>query len=368
MSEQGPSTSRAPQPGEEENEISFVDNFKPWCANHGLKEETIAAIYDHGFDSLRALALMLDEDIPPLNLQNKGQIRLLQAAIAKAKNSSAQGTCDKDLPNPVASGTATPANTPARPARQPDLGITLDSILNQLPHDNNRPQPAASFRPEFDPTFHLMAGKLPTGICKALDILDFVGMSVKFDLGDEQVISEVGDNNSLILKTNCKKPKYESLTVWQWALGAVRIQDELVRTGKLNSEIDKRQYWGYTCKILELNSRFEWQSILEYDREYRKNQARFNFAWGTEIPHLSSVQLKDKKANFQPANSNKKSKQFSQSTNSSQGKKTPQYICRDFNRDKCARTSCKYQHICSVNNCYKDHPAFKHDGDQSKNE
>ena len=110
----------------------------------------------------------------------------------------------------------------------------------------------------------------------------------------------MAENNSIVLKTNRKEPKYENLTVWQWALGAIRIQDELCRLGKLPSENDKRRYWGYTCKILEYNARFEWQSVLEFDHEYRKNQARFNFPWGTEIPHLSSVQLKDKRGGRVP--------------------------------------------------------------------
>ena len=130
-----------------------------------------------------------------------------------------------------------------------------------------------------------------------------------------------------------------------------------------------RCYWGYICKILELNSRFEWQSVLEFDCEYRKNQARFDFQWGTEIPHLSSVQLRDKRANSQNFSS-KKGRQFSQpNSNGNSNKKgaNNNYTCRDFNRDKCTRAQCKYLHACSVTDCGKSHPASKHDNDVPKN-
>ena len=76
------------------------------------------------------------------------------------------------------------------------------------------------------------------------------------------------------------------------------------------------------------------------------HQARFNFAWGTEIPHLSSVQLRDKKLSFQNnANKNKKS---TQSGNGANKKGSQPRI---------------YKHICSVDGCGKNHPAFKHDAE-----
>ena len=358
----GPSSAPAPVSGDEEIEM---DAFKVWCASQGLKQETIAALYDQGFDSARALSLLTEEDITDLNLPQKAQTRLLQAAVttAKAQSQGAPGE-PGSCPAPASLTPPIPKDNVVSTSAQPNpLGMTIDALLNQLPAEPNRPQ--AQFRPELDPTFHLYAGKSGTNNCKPLEVVDFVGMSLKFDQFDEHVISEIGENNGLVLKSSTKKPKYDSLTVWQWCLGAIRIQDELVRVGKLQSEIDKRQYWGYVCKVLELNSRFEWHSVLEYDKEYRSNQARFQFPWGTEIPHLSSVQLKDKKQNFQN-NFTKKGKQFTNPTN---GKKqgASQLTCRDFNRGKCVHTPCIYQHSCSVQGCGKNHLACKHDSIDSKN-
>ena len=99
----GPSSAPEPVVGDEEIEI---DGFKVWCTKQGLKNETVAALYDQGFDSTRALALMLGEDVTDLRLPQKAQVRLLQAAIVTAK-AHAQGA-------PVPRGTS-PASLSTTP-------------------------------------------------------------------------------------------------------------------------------------------------------------------------------------------------------------------------------------------------------------
>ena len=323
-----------------------MDPFKLWCSKQGLKDTVVAALIDEGFDQIRTVALMQEEDISALNIPQKGQIRLLQAAVKKA--------ADRDnVPD-----TLPAQQTLLPPRRQTTLptGMSIDALFNQLPetvHEQLTPARETTFsKPEFDPAYHLVAGKTSAGSGKPLEIVDFIGLSAKIDYDSEQVVSEIGEGSSLILKTGGKRPKFDSITIWQWALGAIRIQDELVRLGKLPTEESKRHYLGYCCKILEFNSRFEWSSILHFDREYRGQQARFNFPWGTEVPHLSSVQLRDKKQTF--TNTNKKGKQFPQSRNGKQN------ICRDYNRDKCTFANCKYLHQCSVDGCEAKHPAVKH--------
>ena len=364
--------------GEERNEMNdtlspvlgdeeiHMDKFKLWCLDKELKVDVIAQLVDQGFDSVLSLSLMIQDDVDELAIAQRAQIRLLQAAIKRAKQE-----IDGDPPvsatkEPTGASAPTSSVTVAdqHNGRQtiPNLGFNIDSLLKGLPSQVDAPPstPANFSRTEFDPEFHLMAGKTGTGVSKPLDIIDFVGMSIKVDQIDEHIVSELGDNHTFVLKSGPKKPKYDSLTVWQWCLGAIRIQHELTRLGRLTSDKDKRQYWGYICKILELNSRFEWQSVLEFDKEYRGHQARFNFAWGTEIPHLSSVQLRDKKLSFQNnASKNKKSTQSGNGAN----KKGSYQKCRDFNRDKCVHNPCIYKHICSVDGCGKNHPAFKHDAE-----
>ena len=328
-----------------------MDPFKVWCSQQGIKDELVATLYDEGFDKLNTLALMQEEDVAALNIPQKGQLRLLQAAIAKAK--SQQNPTEQSL---LVGRADNQTLLPPRPVNNLPTGLSIDALFNQLPVTANEQLNSDSntfTRPEFDPSYHLIAGKATTGNDKALEIVDFVGLSAKVDFESEEIVSEIGEGSKLVLKTGGKKLKFDAISVWQWALGAIRIEDELVRVGKLPSKESKRQYLGYCCKILELNSRYEWVSILHYDKEYRGQQARFNFPWGTEVPHLSSVQLKDKKLNFSNFSNSKKGRQNTQSQQKN-------LICRDFNRDKCTYVSCKFAHKCSVEGCDQKHPASKH--------
>ena len=63
--------------------------------------------------------------------------------------------------------------------------------------------------------------------------------------------------SKLVFKAAPKKQKLESVNIWQWSCSAIRIQDELMRNGTLN-DIGVRNYMAYMCKILELNSRYDW--------------------------------------------------------------------------------------------------------------
>ena len=335
----------------EDSEI-LMNTFTVWCQQQGLKDDLVAKLVDEGFDDVKTVSLMKDEDVQALNIPQKGQLRLLQAAI----NVAVQEQKPDETPT---QNNDSAAERPAQPRTVLPTGLSIDELFNQIPssiHDNAALLKEPTFsRPEFDPAYHLVTGKSSSGINKPLDILDFIGISAKIEPEVERIVSDMGEGNSLILKTGGKKIKYESVTVWQWALGATRIFDELVRLGRLPSENSKRQYLGYLCKILELNSRFEWSSILQFDKEYRGQQACFNFPWGTEVPHLSSVQLKDKKPQFASNNNNKKGKFANQSH------KGQSLVCRDFNRERCTRAQCKFLHQCSVDGCDKKHPATKHD-------
>ena len=249
-----PGTSQDLTPVEGDEEIS-MNSFKVWCSDQELKAATIASLIDQGFDSIKAVSVLQEEDLGDINIPNKAQVRLLQAAVNTAKSQVRGGTGLTTTPPVEPPSAPEPAVTPAQPSNPgpANVGLTIDNLLSNLATAESQPRPCtgAQFRPELDPTFHLMAEK-SSGNSKPLEIIDFVGLSVKFEHDDEQIISELNDNNSIILKTNTKKPKYENLTIWQWALGAIRIQDELIRLGKLGSDIEKRQYWGVHMQSIRI--------------------------------------------------------------------------------------------------------------------
>ena len=73
-------------------------------------------------------------------------------------------------------------------------------------------------------------------------------------------------------------------------MASIRIHDKLQQTGLLPGDL-QRQYMPYVCKILQLNARYDWQSILAYDKNYRTLHTPYDFPWSSEVPHIMTTVL-----------------------------------------------------------------------------
>ena len=51
------------------------------------------------------------------------------------------------------------------------------------------------------------------------------------------------------------------------------------------------EYLSYMTKLYQLTQRYENASVYFYDSEYCKLQVLHNFRWGTDVPHLHTMQL-----------------------------------------------------------------------------
>ena len=107
----------------------------------------------------------------------------------------------------------------------------------------------------------------------------------------------------------------------------------------------------------QLTQRYENVSVYFYDREYRKLQACHDFRWGTDIPHLHTMQLTPR-----ITRPNGKYPPSARQTNRS-GPVTPdgRPICKLFNSARgCGFTDCKFVHSCSYKGCGHSHSASTH--------
>jgi len=57
---------------------------------------------------------------------------------------------------------------------------------------------------------------------------------------------------------------------------------------------DVQKYLAYTVKIFRLGESFMWETVLEYERQYRELQTSLKFEWGMDCPHLHQVALREK--------------------------------------------------------------------------
>jgi len=130
-----------------------------------------------------------------------------------------------------------------------------------------------------------------------------------------------------------------------------------------SAKLDKNgitDYLSYTVKISQLAERYQWETVLLYDREYRRLQAALNgqLRWGADSSHLVSVYLKDKSGQNKEK-PNKGPKGINSKTPAVKDPKSGKDICRNYNNSKCEYgDKCFRAHVCLT--CYKTHPLLEH--------
>ena len=96
-----------------------------------------------------------------------------------------------------------------------------------------------------------------------------------------------------LLKVDHVRPVLKTFHQHQHRTANIRILTESLRMGALEP-LALYYYLAYTIKVGEMADRYNWQSILQYDRVYRIQQATYGFRWGSDSPHLTTVHMRDK--------------------------------------------------------------------------
>jgi len=136
----------------------------------------------------------------------------------------------------------------------------------------------------FDP-FDFNLSSVETSSAKARDIKDYITLS---QTKDKQTVS-LGGIELTIPET---KPKLETVTPLQYMEASMKIMREMALKDGADLETVLR-YAGYVIKIANMGQRFNWQSVLKYDAEYRKYQAIGKFDWGADNAWSMMVFLKE---------------------------------------------------------------------------
>ena len=326
------------------------DSFKAWLSSRGVSATTIVTLTCHGFTSERLFKTMLSEDIMDMNIQPLGQRRLLQSLL---------------YPPKIATSAIPPTETvkPSTEANSPELSVdptsmALQTIMKMLTAGGKR----TSMDYLLQPTKNRGDLDMPvfvTGQVKYLDIVDFVRA---FDSAYERVIAGDAEHEQLIIRTGQLKPKLENISPLQWMGASIRIMRELLAKGQLkNTDID--YYLGYMEKIGDLASKYTWQSLLVYDREYRRWQAQSSCQWGTDNIHLVEVHLDVRNR----TTTNAATRSRSGVVKPDPASRTNE-ICRQYNTGRCLwGKQCKFSHTCSADGCHESHPQIDHPRSPPKN-
>ncbi len=295
--------------GSPEAEETPEFNFEEWSNGIGLTKKTTAALNKEDVTSHETLCQMNDDDVICLGL-TLGQRKLLCSAIAKLRGDAghdgaplqtATAPDEEALPvektvtaTPAARENAVPAATADPPTTLKalrDLPSTLDQgksfydIFADLPDTLHTTGKVDDSKNMFDPRSLL---SLKATKSKSLHITDFLPESVKkrrMSRQREMVLSTSGTaDDVLILRTDDNHP-YTGISLSEWGAANCRLMAALLDR-QLLPPADTHYYLAYTMKIFEFVSKYEWESVLEFDYRYREIQAEHGMKWGIHAPDL----------------------------------------------------------------------------------
>lgn len=206
-----------------------------------------------------------------------------------------------------------------------------------------------------------------------LDITDFVSVRSPYDgVAENQTVITAKPDGSYEVKPQAvgKHVTLANVSMPQWMEANTLIMNQLLLQGVAPSA-----YMSYTVMVCQIAQKYEWVSVLLWDREYRKMQANLGFRWGTDQGHLRDVLLvpKQSKSGFKFGQSgssvNDQSGKNQKNVNGGQKfqgfskkkKETGQVkrsvnkeslsglrLCYYFNEGTCTRVECGFKHWCSL--------------------
>ena len=372
--------------------------FKAWCEEWELEENTVDMLEAKGFKSYRSLSRM-KVDIFKREFKSliPGQLVLLEEAIAilQPDKTSPASTPAADTPphtGPSASTSSQDGNTAAPPAQPPANNNTPLSASNAaasnllqahltagpqtammadlmglwnaaagLSPAPNASQQANGKTPPSDP---FAFGTGPYAGSKHRKIPAYITNMFAIDpsLDDNEMVSIGGVELSVV---KGKKVPNEKIKIQHYMEGALRI----LREGILEDSMPMSQvvcHINYLIQIACLAQTTQWRKVLNYDTIYRKEQHQHGFSWGESSAFLLQSQLAtqpDPTPGF--PGQNKK-----QSTTMTTGKRTPmqsvthphtgQVVCEKWNgRHGCNFNGCRFAHVCK--SCFsKEHTEVQH--------
>lgn len=341
-----------------------------WLKESKVNDETMLVLLANGVDSIEALAALEKSDVDLLGLP-LGQTRLVQKVLQTINvnqtyvlPSVVQDVgIDKAVPEAVhtdAAGLVKAEGARHVSRARPMVGASDDGVG------------------ELDTEMFL-----GMGICGKnkpfYNITDFVRRKVTHDGNMNLDMKEHEDGSVTLNPCGARKVALKDVTWFQWSEANTQIMAKVVAEGA-----SYRNYMAYTCHISQLAQKYQWWSVLEYDRQYRQAQANIGFPWGYDFPAFRDATLVVKerpKGPFQKWNSQgrKVDRNFGSgntntgATGTGQGQRRPAWgqkggqfkdrfqaeICRDFNFRKCTRERCIYMHVCAK--CHaSDHGELGH--------
>lgn len=286
-------------------------DFHDWASKSGLNRKTTGAMVQEDMTNLLTLTAMSVADVGHLDI-TRGQHSLVRYAVAALGNTNFNET-----PTPsMADGCSTAGDTlrdgestnnaehqKAREEQQAILeaGAAFDKLWKRAePTPATRTTTAAGYTVPAgnrvakhgsgaDPRHALTIRAKNT---KALRIVDYLTRTVRERISKKRKeVLKIPDAPAGViqLKTEDDNCATIYLSQGEWAAANMCLMAHLLQSGDLLRE-DVEYYMSYTANIHNYTAKFDWQSIIEFDTQYRETQAEHLFMWGVPATYLE-IQL-----------------------------------------------------------------------------
>ena len=288
-------------------------NFDQWSVEMGLTRKTTALLRKEDLGSLDTLCLLDNSDLLSLDL-SVGQRKVLAAAISKIKAEKQKNvdisprvcepappaTVTQSVPklthDEIRSSSNDPKNVDIsvirRQAGQLDAsGKAFDDLLSQsLNIENNQANQSNKPVHVSDPRTVLT---IKATSHKAVHITQFLTEATKKKRQSRKktLVLSTADNNVVVQRDD--DHPYSGISVEEWSAANCRLMAYLMRSGSLKSA-DVEYYLSYTTQIYDFASKYDWESLLDFDYQYRERQAEHSFVWGAMTTHMELQLLKPK--------------------------------------------------------------------------
>lgn len=344
-------------------------NLDTWAEANELTQDTIKLLGDKGFKTEKTISKLTPDIIKKeFKTLQLAQSFLLVDAVGSLNDPKKQdndetkdtqdGGSDMDM-NPTSVIERGLAN-----GKQLSAQDVLTLFQNAAPatgEDGRLPQQSQQQQTQgkaevFDPFQFNHSSRNPV---KFRDIRDFISVTIsESNTGPRDGMINIGD---IQMSLKQAKPPLEKVRLSQYMeaslliLRAMALEDGLGVTQIL-------QYVGYLTKIATFAQTYRWDSVLQYDFQYRKSQAELGFPWGADNAYLMQMYLKphaDKTSGSgqtQGSQASRAKPPVKTSFDPASGKP----ICQRFNgRLGCSFMRCNFSHVCMA--CYKPgHSEYSH--------
>jgi hypothetical protein len=200
---------------------------------------------------------------------------------------------------------------------------------------------------------------------KALLPVNFTS-NLRGTLPDTEEIMGYGHGTRLVLRTATRRVTPDRLTQGQYFAANARIMAKLAT--KMTQE-ELFEYFDFLRQIGDLLQVFTCASVFVLDNEHRLEVAETGRRWNEINPTTQIALLKHREeaANRQNSNRGGAAQATNNTTRGAGGPGNPprnpsQRICTAYNTEAGCKygTTCIFRHVCSVTDCQKSHPAFRH--------